>query len=88
MGVDFYLIGERGEQFGPFGARYSVQVYNQTGRGYFRCSPEKGSPAEISAEFFNGNGTSSSGGRKLKRRGGRMLNFHRLEKRKPKQKRP
>ena len=40
VGVDFFLIGERGEQFGPFGAQYPFQLYNQTGRGYFRCSDE------------------------------------------------
>ena len=37
-GVDFYLIGERGEQFGPFGALSPMQKFNQTGRGIFRCS--------------------------------------------------
>ena len=40
VGVDFFSIRERGEQFGPFGAQYPVQLYNQTGRGYFRCSDE------------------------------------------------
>ncbi|KAL9180841.1 hypothetical protein ACHAXT_011294 [Thalassiosira profunda] len=38
VGVDFYLIGERGEQFGPFGALSPMQKFNQTGRGIFRCS--------------------------------------------------
>ena len=38
VGVDFFEIKERGEQFGPFGATYPYQLYNQTGRGYFRCS--------------------------------------------------
>jgi len=37
VGVDFYFIGERGDQFGPFGALYPAQLYNQTGRGYYRC---------------------------------------------------
>jgi hypothetical protein len=38
VGVDFYVIGERGNQFGPFGALYPLQKYNQTGRGIWRCS--------------------------------------------------
>mmetsp|Transcript_2542 Transcript_2542/g.3810 ORF Transcript_2542/g.3810 Transcript_2542/m.3810 type:complete len:648 (+) Transcript_2542:57-2000(+) len=38
VGVDFYLIGERGNQFGPYGALYPLQLNNQTGRGYFRCN--------------------------------------------------
>ncbi|KAL3800886.1 hypothetical protein ACHAW5_002037 [Stephanodiscus triporus] len=38
VGVDFYRIGERGNQFGPFGALYPLQKYNQTGRGIWRCS--------------------------------------------------
>jgi len=38
VGVDWYQIGERGSQFGPFGALNPVQLYNQTGRGYFRCA--------------------------------------------------
>jgi len=36
VGVDFYWVGERGEQYGPFGVLYPYA--NQTGRGYFRCS--------------------------------------------------
>ena len=40
VGVDWYVIGERGSQFGPFGALYPVQVNNQTGRGFFRCAGE------------------------------------------------
>mmetsp|Transcript_29916 Transcript_29916/g.44018 ORF Transcript_29916/g.44018 Transcript_29916/m.44018 type:complete len:106 (+) Transcript_29916:1507-1824(+) len=38
VGVDFYYIGERGNQFGPYGALYPLQLNNQTGRGYFRCN--------------------------------------------------
>ena len=38
VGVDFYRIGERGNQFGPFGALYPLQMYNQSGRGIWRCS--------------------------------------------------
>ena len=38
VGVDWYQIGERGNQFGPLGALSPVQRYNQTGRGLFRCA--------------------------------------------------
>lgn len=38
VGVDWYRIGERGDQFGPLGALSPVQLYNQTGRGFFRCA--------------------------------------------------
>lgn len=38
VGVDWYMIGERGHQYGPLGALYPVQRYNQTGRGVFRCA--------------------------------------------------
>lgn len=38
VGVDFYFIGETGDQFGPFGALYPLQVNNETGRGVFRCT--------------------------------------------------
>ena len=38
VGVDFYRIGERGNQFGPFGALYPLQMYNQSGRGIWQCS--------------------------------------------------
>ena len=38
VGVDWYQIGERGDQFGTLGALYPVQRYNQTGRGVFRCA--------------------------------------------------
>eukprot|EP00984_Skeletonema_dohrnii_P035342 scaffold34997_cov183-Skeletonema_dohrnii-CCMP3373.AAC.1 len=38
VGVDFFTIGERGEQFGPFGAKLPLQLHNQTGRGAYRCS--------------------------------------------------
>ncbi len=38
VGVDFYFRGETGDQFGPFGALYPIQVHNQTGRGNFRCT--------------------------------------------------
>ena len=40
VGVDWYRVGERGNQFGPLGALYPVQRYNQTGRGLFRCARE------------------------------------------------
>mmetsp|Transcript_11585 Transcript_11585/g.25409 ORF Transcript_11585/g.25409 Transcript_11585/m.25409 type:complete len:112 (-) Transcript_11585:28-363(-) len=45
VGVDFYIIGERGEQFGPFGALHSMQLNNETGRGYFRCAGAYSPPA-------------------------------------------
>jgi len=38
VGVDWYKIGERGDQFGPLGALTPIQRYNQTGRGVFRCA--------------------------------------------------
>lgn len=40
VGVDWFNIMERGEQFGPFGALQPIQMYNQSGRGYFRCAGE------------------------------------------------
>ena len=38
VGVDFYWIEQRGEQFGPFGSLVPIQLHNQTGRGFFRCN--------------------------------------------------
>ncbi|KAL7487697.1 hypothetical protein ACHAW6_013274 [Cyclotella cf. meneghiniana] len=35
VGVDFYDIGEQGEQYGPIGVLYPMQY--PPGRGYFRC---------------------------------------------------
>ena len=35
VGVDFYWVGEQGNQYGPFGVLYPMQ--NQTGRGLYRC---------------------------------------------------
>lgn len=40
VGVDFYYVGERGSQFGPFGALYPEQKHNTTGRGVYRCEEE------------------------------------------------
>lgn len=37
VGVDFYVIEERGEQFGPFGSLIPLQKNGQEGRGLFRC---------------------------------------------------
>ncbi|KAL7534025.1 hypothetical protein ACHAXR_005587 [Thalassiosira sp. AJA248-18] len=48
VGVDFHVIGERGEQFGPFGALYPIQLHNQTGRGYFRCGDSDAKPGNAS----------------------------------------
>jgi len=47
VGVDWYEIGERGSQFGPFGALYPVQMYNQTGRGFFRCAGSYTPPKHV-----------------------------------------
>ncbi len=48
VGVDFYWIGERGEQFGPFGVLNPFS--NVTGRGHFRCSdPESNSTSTSNA---------------------------------------
>ena len=35
VGVDFYRVGEQGNQYGPFGVLYPAQ--NETGRGVYRC---------------------------------------------------
>ncbi|KAL7549894.1 hypothetical protein ACHAWF_013153 [Thalassiosira exigua] len=35
VGVDFYQIGERGQQYGPFGVLHPIQ--DPPGRGHFRC---------------------------------------------------
>ena len=35
VGVDTYLIGERGPQYGPFGVLYPMQ--EPPGKGSFRC---------------------------------------------------
>jgi len=49
VGVDFYSISDRGDQFGPFGALSPLQLYNQTGRGYFRCGGPRSSPGNSSS---------------------------------------
>jgi len=49
VGTDWYSIGERGSQYGHFGALYPVQLYNQTGRGFFRCAGEYTPPYNVSA---------------------------------------
>ena len=38
VGVDFFTIRERSDQFGPFGERHPLQKFNLTGRGHFRCA--------------------------------------------------
>jgi len=49
VGVDWYRIGEeKGSQYGPFGALYPAQLYNQTGRGFFRCSGSYITPKSFS----------------------------------------
>jgi len=35
IGVDFYMLGEQGEQYGIFGVLYPLQ--DPPGRGFFRC---------------------------------------------------
>lgn len=37
VGVDMYAVGRKGKQFGPYGELIPLQLYNQTGRGYFSC---------------------------------------------------
>ena len=49
VGVDFYVIGERGDQFGPFGALYPIQLHNQTGKGYYRCAGSDFKSENVSA---------------------------------------
>ena len=34
MGVDFFEIGERGDQFGPYGALYPLQLNIKLVEGY------------------------------------------------------
>jgi|SRR6056300_1077978 len=64
VGVDFYFIGETGDQFGPFGALYPLQVNNQTGRGAFRCT--ESTPF---VDMVTPNGTGSLRQRMLRRDG-------------------
>lgn len=37
-GVDLYFLGEQGRQPGHFGELVPIQLYNQPGRGLYRCS--------------------------------------------------
>jgi len=64
VGVDFYFIGERGDQFGPYGALYPLQLHNQTGRGVFRCT-ESNLNLNVWGKFANATGP----GRKLQKEG-------------------
>ena len=41
VGVDWFWIGEKSDQFGPFGEMIPMQLWNQTGRGLFRCGGSK-----------------------------------------------
>lgn len=38
VGVDMYAVGRKGRQFGPYGELIPLQLYSQTGRGYYQCS--------------------------------------------------
>lgn len=53
VGTDWYAIGERGSQYGPFGALYPVQMHNQTGRGFFRCAGEYIPPVSDGRRLLN-----------------------------------
>ena len=64
VGVDFYYRGEAGDQFGPFGALYPMQVHNQTGRGNFRCT--ESTPF---VDLVTSNGTGAPRQRMLRRDG-------------------
>ena len=64
-GVDFYWIGERGKQFGPYGALYPLQINNQTGRGVFRCSESPYEDVDEGDRFEDQNYTALGAGRKL-----------------------
>ena len=57
--VDFYFIGEQGDQFGFFSELIPLQLYNQTGRGVYRCSGSDSTPRN--------NNTTSDRRLKLKR---------------------
>mmetsp|Transcript_12499 Transcript_12499/g.30551 ORF Transcript_12499/g.30551 Transcript_12499/m.30551 type:complete len:141 (+) Transcript_12499:1227-1649(+) len=39
VGVDFYKILDRGEQFGPLGELEPLKIANYTGKGFWRCGP-------------------------------------------------
>ncbi len=55
VGADFYWVGERGEQFGPFGVLHPFA--NVTGRGHFRCSdPTSNTNANAGRQLMNGGG--------------------------------
>mmetsp|Transcript_27195 Transcript_27195/g.46217 ORF Transcript_27195/g.46217 Transcript_27195/m.46217 type:complete len:673 (+) Transcript_27195:113-2131(+) len=53
VGVDWYQIGERGDQFGPLGALTPVQRYNQTGRGLFRCGGNMNKKNTVSSRHLS-----------------------------------
>ena len=53
VGVDFNIVGERGNQFGAFGLLYPAMVNNETGRGLFRCDVNRCSFCESNALLKN-----------------------------------
>ena len=74
VGVDFFEIMDRGEpigdrsdQFGPFGDLKPVQKYNQTGRGHYRCTGGQGESLS--------NANNSASGERMLRKGGKLLNL-------------
>jgi len=48
VGVDFYLIGERGPSYGPLGVLYPLQ--QPPGKGLFRCRDENGEKAVMTKD--------------------------------------
>ena len=51
VGVDWYWIGEKSDQFGPFGEMIPMQLWNQTGRGLFRCGGSEQSSKQNSTRI-------------------------------------
>lgn len=51
VGVDFYYVGERDNQYGPYGLLYPAQINNMTGRGYYRCNVKQCSICANSTGF-------------------------------------
>jgi len=48
VGVDFFLIGERGPSYGPLGVLYPLQ--QPPGKGLFRCPDENGMKAVMTRD--------------------------------------
>mmetsp|Transcript_27009 Transcript_27009/g.46065 ORF Transcript_27009/g.46065 Transcript_27009/m.46065 type:complete len:646 (-) Transcript_27009:335-2272(-) len=58
VGVDFYSIGETGDQFGPFGVLYPLQ--EPPGHGAFRCDSDSNNSEEGYSHFFRHCGKNST----------------------------